>query len=329
MPLVANWNVASCQTDSELLEMADVLLAEEQLLEAARLLEKVHDQRRITERHHRIIKTAKDCQDSVVDLIGDPDEGWIRQGESHGDDIDTLIFYKLEGSARLTCRIETPIEQSLLVPLLSVLNEVDLYQDWIPSFRVPRLGIRMSRVIREFGRRRCNKLLQILCDVAWPFHPREVIIQATAIDDISESGFIIIRLTTVADTDAIPTTPMNVTRTEFQGTIMFRACPLGHASMLHSKRKYSEPLILVTFKMFCDPKMAAVPSSVVNFVTRTAIGSMWTAFIKVAMDVRDKKRPAHAREIDRKKVFYEWVADRVKIMLSGLEYGRFVNYLQG
>ena len=144
------------QTDAERMAMADALISEEQLLAAARHLERVHDRRLITHKYLRILQQAKDCQESIFDLVGDPGSDWIRQGESHGNH-DSLIFYKLEGSARLTCRIETPIEQSLLVPLLSVLNEVDLYQDWIPSFRVPRLGIRLSRVLQETGTRECSK----------------------------------------------------------------------------------------------------------------------------------------------------------------------------
>ena len=110
-----------------------------------------------------------------------------------------------------------------------------------------------------------QKILQILCDVVWPFHTREVMIQATAVDDMRESGFILIRLTSIADSDImVPSPANNVTRTEFQGTILFKACPPVHASILHSKRQYSEPLILVSFIMCCDPNMSAVPISVVN-----------------------------------------------------------------
>ena len=317
-------------TVAKLLSMADALVREERLLAAARVLNQVNDASRLKPHHLQLLELAQDCSDSTADLMDDLDDGWIRQGESHGKH-DTRIAYKIGPNSRLTCRIETPIEQSLLVPLLSVLNEVDLYQDWIPSFNVPRFGIRRSRVLKETGHRQCNKILQVLCDVAWPFNPREALLRATAVDDIDESGFILVRLRTlpIGADGVVPPPARNVTRVDFEGAFLFRSCPKDHPVLKQSKKKYTEPLILVTFKLFCDSKMRGVPMSIVNFVTRTAIGNMWSMLLEVADGVRNKKRPAHEREIASKTDFYAWVASRIDKMLAKLEYSKFVNYLQG
>ena len=60
---------------------------------------------------------------AVNDLLSSPErDDWKKQ---HGGLAgDFTIYYKIEDGAKLTCRVESPIPSNLLVPLLSVLNEV-------------------------------------------------------------------------------------------------------------------------------------------------------------------------------------------------------------
>jgi hypothetical protein len=290
-------------------------LREEQLLRAAHLLKGVPVDDR-TPSQQQVIATAKDFETAIADLLEDPsaDSSWRKQGESRGKR-DTLIFYKVDEAARLTCRIETPIEASLLVPLLSVLNESSLYQTWMPSWSLPRMGIAASEQLEQQSRGR--QLLRILADVPWPYSPREVLMQATAVDEIDARDFVAIRLSSDVPLGGFVLPPQpNVERIDFEGAILLRPCPLQHELLLKSRHVYREPLILLSFKLFVDPLMTGIPVSVINFVTRTVIGSIWAMFLQVAEGVRDGKRPEHQKAIAEKKDFYQWMETRIGILLQ-------------
>jgi hypothetical protein len=68
--------------------------------------------------------------------------------------------------------------------------------------------------------------------------------------------------------------------------------------------------------MFVDAHVAGVPTSLINFVTRTVIGHMWAMLLQVTREVRDGKRPRHAAVIAAKPDFYRWVDQRVQVMLE-------------
>ena len=112
--------------------------------------------------HREIYNRGKMCEESVQDLLNPPnsrpEDGWIKQGESCGS-FPTEIYYKVDSKVRLTCRVETPIEQALLVPLLSVLNESELYKDWFPSSTSPRMGLLQSKALARYGR--ADQVLQV------------------------------------------------------------------------------------------------------------------------------------------------------------------------
>lgn len=86
---------------------------------------------------------------------------------------------------------------------------------------------------------------------------------------------------------------------------------------------------------FCDPKLAGIPSAILNFVTRTVIGQIWEMLLRVAEDVRDGKSRSHKLAIQRKPELYRFVEERVVEMLKRLpevraEYDQmqFIAYLQ-
>lgn len=115
--------------DAARIAMAEYLFAEDKLLAAYRLLQEIQETSVLRSKHRKICEVAEECEAAISDVIAkNPDDsGWTKQGESHSRH-DTLIYYKVGRESRLTCFVETPIEASLLVPLLSVLNESDLYQ---------------------------------------------------------------------------------------------------------------------------------------------------------------------------------------------------------
>jgi len=304
---------------------------DERLLAAARLIVQVEkrDPSLLNERHRAILKIANECNADFEDLVGDPNEhvvgengdasgtyDWKRQGESHGKhDID--IYYKIDEGSRLTCRIESPIEQSLLVPLLAVLNEVDLYPDWIPHYSTPlKLGIQESEMLERQGR--ASQIVRVLSYVPWPFCPREVMLQVTGIDEIDYGSFVGIRMHTITSEDAncVPPASSSVQRVDFDGAFLFRACPSS------STDEHGKPRILVSFKMFVDAHMRGVPQRLINFVTRTVIGRMWLKLLRVAEHVRDgtsEKICHHRQRIEDNAEFYSWVEARIQLLLEKVQ----------
>lgn len=239
---------SSAVSDADLIARAEVLYQEDKLLEAARLLRKVKDDRLVSPLHSDILQLAEKCDTSLADLIGLPGEGsgWTKQGESHGSR-PTNIFNKLDEQNRLSSRIETPIEASLLVPLLSVFNETSMYQSWMPSSQIPPIGVRESNKLEQTGR--ANQLIQVVVDVPWPLYTREAIIRGLAVDDIDEQGCIFVRLSPEFEGPKVPPLKPFHERVDFDGGILFRSCPEDHELLKRMTRLSEEPLVLVSFKM--------------------------------------------------------------------------------
>jgi hypothetical protein len=259
---------------------------------------------------------------AVANFLSSPQQDWVKQGENHGK-YDFTVYYKVEEGARLTCRVESPIPVGLLVPVLSVLNESDLYETWIPYWKRPfRMGVRRSRNI--FQDTRGHQVIQVQCDVPWPVAPREALFDVQAVDDIDEHGFIVAKMTSLdegvatnllPDSFRIPDLADGTERCDFDGAVLFRACPTDHPDYASTKTKFpNEDLLLLQFMMYFDAHMAFVPHSMINFVTRTAMGMIWNQLLTIAEQVRDGKREGHRDAIAKKAAFYEWMEGRCRQM---------------
>jgi hypothetical protein len=318
-----NIEIMSCPSDEELVHQAEAYYKEERLLQAARLLRRVEDPKYLTERHHKLLKTAEIVEQAVGELLAAPNGDWKKQGESHGD-YETSIYYKVDSGARLTCRMESPIPSSLLVPMLSVLNESSLYHTWIPSWNRPvKIGISQSKQL--LNDRKGHQIIQVQCDVPWPMAPREVLFDVVAVDDIEENGCIIAKMQGLGDNDddwpagfTVPPLEGNMARSDFDGAVLFRACPPDHPMYESSRKKFSEDLILLQYTMYFDAHMAMVPQSVINFITRTVIGQVWKMLLHVAEQVRDGKRKEHQQIIQEKKEFYKWMEEGCQQLFQGM-----------
>lgn len=310
----------------ELLESIDDLVKAEKHLEAARLLREIQDPSWISDAHRRFLAKVRIIEDAMNELLSLPQETWTKQGETHGA-YDFTIYYKVEDGARLTCRIESPIPHSLLVPLLSVLNESDLYQTWIPSFQYPfKVGVKESKQLINDSRG--HQVIQVTVDVPFPLKTREALFSVQAVDEIDTNGLIIAKMTSIGDTPDgeiiknslpdtfdIPPPSQSKERIDFDGVVIFRHCPTDHPNYQKSRAKYpDEDLILTQFAVSFDAKVT-LPKSMINFFTRSAIGMVWNMLlIKVAEQVRDGSREDHANAIVEKAEFYDWVEERCKSM---------------
>ena len=86
-----------------------------------------------------------------------------------------------------------------------------------------------------------------------------------------------------------------------------------------------EDLILVQFMMYFDAHIDYVPTSVINFVTRTVIGTIWNKLLNVAEDVRDGKRTNHCNLIQSKPELYNWIKQRTQIMFENSHINNMKN----
>jgi hypothetical protein len=313
-------------TDAELIQRAEERYNAEQLLVAARTLRQVkRPEQHLNERHLKMLSIADMLEDAVEDFLAPPRRDWKKQGETHGA-YETSIYYKIESGGRLTCRIETPIPKDMMVPILSVLNESGLYRTWIPSWTRPfRLGVRESKQL--VNDRRGHQVIQIKSDVPWPMAMRDTVMDVIAVDDIDENGCIIVKMQTLGgknegshllpDGFELPELEKGSERLDFDGSILFRACPTDHPTYEISRRKHpSGDLVLLQYNMHFDARMPGVPHSMINFITRVVIGMIWSMLLKVAEEVKNGKRTEHVEVIRQKAGFYKWLEDRCQLMLD-------------
>ena len=310
--------------DAKLISEAEKAFSVERLLVAAKLLEKVQDKSLLRDEHRSILKWAEITETSMRTLLQSPEEDgspWIKQCEKHGHR-DFFVYYQVDEQHHLTSRIDCAIESSLLLPILSVFNESDLYGTWMPSWKRPfKLGIQESCKLKETGRG--NQIIKVSVAMPFPVKTRETVQHAVAVDVIEEEGAIAIQVLseTTEDDPIIPEPSRGVVRIDFECSILIRACPPDHPCLAKSKHEYpeGEELILMSLKMKVDSKVSYIPLGLINFVTRTVLGTMWSALLSVAEEVRDGKRPLHQEMIDEKQELYDWVNARVGVMIEKMK----------
>jgi hypothetical protein len=165
--------------------------------------------------------------------------------------------------------------------------------------------------------------------------PREALFSVQAVDEINSNGYIIAKMTTIDDTDEgeivkkclpsnfeLPDLSQGTERCDFGGIALFRLCPTDHPNYKAMRSKFPNgDLILTQFMVTFDAKMTMVPKSMINFVTRTALGTVWTTLLRVAEQVQDGSREEHCKIINQKADFYKWVEKRCNFMLHERSYG--------
>ncbi|KAL9181549.1 hypothetical protein ACHAXT_010354 [Thalassiosira profunda] len=325
------------------LDEAKTLAKDDKLLLAAHLLRGIDARHLLLPIHQEILREAEMFK--ILLHKGGIDGGWHRQGQHTGRHNFTIDYMLNGASNELSCRLETVIHSDLLVPILSVLNESELYSTWLPNYNVPRLRVHKSEKWKQTGR--CSQVVNVETEVPWPLAARQVIIKAVACDNIDsypedgpstdcmgkDGGRIIIRIQSLDCRDSsdegldIPIVEKGIVRMKVGGGFVIEKCPPDHP-MLEYAKQYdvgastakpisSEDLVLVTFSFCVDPQLRVIPKSFINFFLRTAMGQMWEMFLNVAEDVKEGRRPEHSAAIAKKReVLYDWVEERTRVMLG-------------
>ena len=307
--------------DATLIQTADACFAVERLLDSAKALRQVQDKNRLTPKHEWMLKWAEMVESGMHDLLVPPNEegsDWKKQSETHGHR-DFTVYYHYTEDNHLTCRIDSVIESSLLVPIVSVFNESDLYDTWMPSFKTPfKMGIQESEKIKEEGRG--NQIIRVTASMAWPYKIRECVQHAVAVDVIEDQGAIAIQVLTEKpeENPDIPEPSPDVVRIDMSCCMLLRGCPQGHPLLAKSRHKYpeGEELILISLKCWVDPYLSGIPVSLINWVSRTVFGRMWSNLLSVAEGIREGNRPQHKDAIDKNRVLYDWIEQRVDVMME-------------
>jgi hypothetical protein len=312
-------------TVTDLLAKAEELYEDEKLFEASRILKTI-DPSQLNEKHNTIIVNSKRGERTVKDLkcsVDGDNNGWVMHGVSKGE-FPTLTAHKLEKGGgkdmKLKARCETPIDRSMLSPIISVLNETELYQTWLPSWTVPKFRVKKCEKLSQRGR--CSQIIILTFEVPWPIANREVVLCADGFEDIDENGdiAIIIQSLDTGDEDGLvpPPDSNSTVRIDVDGGFLFRKCPEDHPALLNDEKDGSEDSkVLVTFAASMNPKMKLLPQSFLNFLVKVAFGFAWNILLKIARDVRDGKREDHQKAIaEKRESLYDWVEVKLKQLLA-------------
>jgi len=316
---------------------------DDRLLQSARLLRKICDSLVSSEEEEEELKDTKEKEvkeekeklvkyvlekakqsESFIEMLredAEKDSSWETQKSfSFGGRDQTKIYYKtMENDTKLILRVDQAIKREMLVPVLATLNESQLYASWLPSWTMPKL--KFSRTEKLDQRGRCSQLLLVTVECPWPFSTREVVLDALAFDDIDESGVVAVLLNSCdcEDDERVPAIDNKFgqcTRVDFHGGFLFRAIPSEGEAWKKAREKHEDEMI-VSFIFNIDPKISYVPVSVIQFITRTVIGTLWGMFMKIASKVKNGEMKEHAEAIQSKRlVLYDWVDERVKSMFA-------------
>lgn len=150
---------------------------------------------------------------------------------------------------------------------------------------------------------------------------REIVLSAAAFDNIDSKQHIGIKLKSIVegDDEVVPPPDPTTVGVSLDGGFLFETCPEDHPCMEYVENKDNDGMILVTFSAVVNPNLSLLPQSILNFLVKIALGTAWKMLLKVALDIQEGKRPEHANAIENKADFYQYVRDRVGLMLSKLE----------
>lgn len=209
-----------------------------------------------------------------------------------------IFFRRHASSTLLSFRVEGTVDANIL-NIISVLNEMDLYKDWIPYYSFPvKLGLREVKKLYQFGRVEQIDLLEL--DFPWPMNNRDCCVEIWAADDLDYTNRFFIRITSLEGGNGNPRLPVTV--------------PMPPNKTL---RLYCEGAVILiplspdkTFiELFwtLDPKVH-LSDYLVNFFTKVFAKSSFQAFCKVCIDAYGGE---HARRRQNCPLLYGFVERRL------------------
>lgn len=297
-------------------DLAKKLAGEERLLDAYRELKKV-DEADLTDEEKETVKLAESCQEFMDLIRAEVNPEWTNLGESKKHNRYQTMAYNLDFQpVKVDMTIESHIEESLVVPLVAALNEVDLYPQWLPNWGTPKFRVVRAESLKKSGK--FNQVFTVRTEA--PLATIEFYVNATVIDDSETSKEFVVNLEALepgAMDGLVPAKLDDVNRIALSGGMLFRKCPeemaeRAKALRAKSKKAKEEEIVLVTFTVVYSNKdkflkQGFIIKKMSHFVLKVVIGAIWSRVLGVAEEIRDGKRPEFDKVFEEKKESYDWV----------------------
>ena len=298
---------------------AKYLMDNERLLDAAILLRKINPDSLLTAEEKEVIANAHDYITffSVIKTFnGNPCSEstgfahWQKIKEFKINGCLTDCFYNVEkdpvsGGTKIDIKIDSIISKSLVSSYIALLQEPDLFTEWIPQFKVPKVKLYRSELLEVSAP--FSKVIALTLKLPWPLVFIEFIIGATATDDIQTNKSVGIRFRTYKTGDRnglIPPPEPKVNRIYGNGGFMF------HVPSEEYKKRAKEggymkegesvdDLVQLTLLVNWDTKGFSFPESLIRFALRIMLHMAWKKIMRVAEEIRDGKRPENAAKVKK------------------------------
>eukprot|EP01066_Platyproteum_vivax_P011954 Platyproteum_vivax@DN5425_c0_g1_i1.p1 len=108
-------------------------------------------------------------------------DSWV----AHHDEPELKVFYRPVSETASVAFLIDGVVTAPLKHILAVLNEIDLYNNWIPFYSTPvRMGLQESIPLARLGR--VDQIAHFIVAAPWPWATREVSLLVHAADDLKE-----------------------------------------------------------------------------------------------------------------------------------------------
>ncbi|KAL8438099.1 hypothetical protein ACSSS7_000464 [Eimeria intestinalis] len=193
------------------------------------------------------------CQTSHPQLAASQPSPW-KEVVNDGPDLKIMIRSYKDKQEKISFRLEG-IVAAPLICILSVLNEVDLFSNWVPYFTTPfKLGLR--EVTNErLGR--VDQVVQFHIDFPWPFANRDACFEVFAVDDFERNSQVVVKMLTLDDQQRTPRQKMTipppgrrVERIVVDGSLVIRPLTPTSSSLSllwHENCRMRVPLMMADF----------------------------------------------------------------------------------
>lgn len=312
-------------TNEEHQALAAKYLAEERLYDASRELSKV-DKEVLTKDEERVMEKAKKFQKYANVAKNEYDPSWTNLGESRKNGRSFSSLYKINwGPLKVNFAMELLIERSLVLPLLAVLNEVDLYNTWLPKWGKPtRLEFVRTNTLRRSG----MTIQDCTIRVAAPLATVETYLRVEGVDDTVANREVTLTLNhlEVGDQEGlVPPHEEGVNRVKINAVVLYRKAPkdeeLKAKALRGKKLKEDEDFVKISIVVEYGNENTMLKGGFVirklaTFVLKIVAGMMVNRMFSLAEEVRDHKRPEYEKAMAEKPETYDWIRERISGILD-------------
>ena len=222
----------------------------------------------------------------MQELKKDLGDGWTK----FSDKETQKIYYKQEaGLNQLTLYLEQVIEAPL-INLFAILGEVQLFKNWVPMTK-------QSDIISEISHLR--KLAYFKNNLPWPFHQREIFLQASGIIIKEENAAVLVMSSVDSDTWL----GYPIARTKGNVTIDVNKA-FVYARMLDENRCVMKMIVNA------DPHIDYIPQRLINWCLKHVIGVFLKYIAKKAVKLPDE----YQKLIEEKKEYYDELVRRISML---------------